>query len=178
MAFRGKFPIRTKILTDNGPTEQLSYFTYLGCDVTYDTNRNIAVKLKKFRHICGTLKGTLKNRTRKETQIKFYRVMAVPPCLYSGETWILNQKDDSSLTAADFAYLNSVRGCTRLDCFHNEDIRQELNVIPIMANIYGYRKCWGEYLLRMDGSQIPKITFKYNPKGRRDVRHPRKRCAL
>jgi hypothetical protein len=68
----------------------------------------------------------LKNKTRKETQIKFYRVMAVPT--HGGEAWVLNQKDDSSLTAAVMVYLRSVESCTRLDCFCNEGIKQELSL--------------------------------------------------
>jgi hypothetical protein len=54
------------------------------------------------------------------------------------------------------------KGCTSLDCCYSEDFRLELNITPIIANIDSYRKCWGKHLLRMDGSQIPKITFKYN----------------
>ena len=75
-------------------------------------------------------------------------------------------------------YLRSVKGCSRLDCIPDEDIRQELNITHIMANIDSYRKQWGKHLLRMDGSQIPNIAFQYNPKGRRDVGRPRKRCEL
>jgi hypothetical protein len=66
-------------------------------------------------------------------------------------TWIQNQKDYSALTAAKIVYSISVKCCKRLDCFHNEDIRQELNVSFIIANIDSYRKGWGEHLLRMDG---------------------------
>jgi hypothetical protein len=75
-------------------------------------------------------------------------------------------------------YLSSVKGCTRPDCFHSEDIRQELNVTPIIANTDSYRKGWGDHLQRLDGSQIPKIAFKYIPKGERDVGCPRKRWSL
>jgi len=75
-------------------------------------------------------------------------------------------------------YLRSVKGCSGLDCIPDEDIRQELNITHIMANIGSYRKQWGKHLLRMDGSQILKIPFKYNPRGRREMRCPRKRWAL
>ena len=92
--------------------------------------------------------------------------MAVPALLYGSETSVMNQKDYSSLTSAEMAYLLSVKCCTRLNCFHNEDMRQELNIIPIIANTDIYRKHWVGHLLRMDGSQILKITFEYNPKGR------------
>ena len=46
---------------------------------------------------------------------------------------------------------SSVKGCTRLDCFRNEDVRQKLNVIPITENINSYSKLRGERLQRMDG---------------------------
>jgi hypothetical protein len=48
MAFNGKYPIRTKIIIDNNPTEQISYFQYLGCDVTYRTGDKNK-KSKNFR---------------------------------------------------------------------------------------------------------------------------------
>jgi hypothetical protein len=48
----------------------------------------------------------------------------------------------------------------------------------IIANTDSYSKCWEEHLLRMDGSQISNSAFEYNPTGRKDVRHPRKRWAL
>jgi hypothetical protein len=86
------------------------------------------------------LKRTLKNKTRKETEIKFCNLMAVPPLLCCSETWLLKQKDYSSLTAAEMVYVRSVKGYTRLDCFRSEDIRQELNVTPIIANIDSCRK--------------------------------------
>jgi hypothetical protein len=54
----------------------------------------------------------------------------VPTLRNGSETKILNQKDFTSVTAAEMVYLRSVKGCTRLDCFHNEDIGQELMSHP------------------------------------------------
>ena len=54
VVFRVKFPVRTKIVIDNEPIEQVSHFTYLGCVVTWNTNKYITMKLSKFRHVCGT----------------------------------------------------------------------------------------------------------------------------
>lgn len=65
--------------------------------------------------------------------------MTVPPILFSIETWVLKQKHCISLTAAEMYYLRSVRGCTR-HYFRTKDIRQELNITPIFANIDSYRK--------------------------------------
>ena len=40
----------------------------------------------RFQVICGTIKGTLGRKTGKETQLNFYKVMAVPTLLYGSET--------------------------------------------------------------------------------------------
>jgi hypothetical protein len=48
----------------------------------------------------------------------------------------------------------------------------------MIAIIDSYRKLWRENVLRMDGSQISKVVFEYNPKGRRDVGRPRKRWTF
>jgi hypothetical protein len=41
-------------------------------------------------------------------------------------------------------YLRSVKSCSGLDYIPDEDIRQELNIIHITANIDSYRKQWGK----------------------------------
>jgi hypothetical protein len=38
-------------------------------------------KLSKFQNICGVIARTLKKKTRKETNLKFYKIMAVPVIL-------------------------------------------------------------------------------------------------
>ena len=124
LEFRGKFPVRIKIVTGSEPTEQVPHFTYLRCDVTYYTSKDIKVNLNKFRHICRTLTRALKNKPRNETQITFYKVMAVHFWMYRLKSWVLNQKEYCSLRGAEVVYLRSVKGCTRSDCLPSEDIGQ------------------------------------------------------
>jgi hypothetical protein len=86
MAFEGKHPRRSKIVIDNKIIEQVSHFNYLGCDVSYNYDADLQIKLNKFQYMSGTIKHTLTNKTRKDTQLKFYKVMAVPTHLYGCET--------------------------------------------------------------------------------------------
>jgi len=46
------------------------------CCIPTRIRQMLIKKLEKFNYMCGTIKGTLKNETRTETQIKFYKVMA------------------------------------------------------------------------------------------------------
>lgn len=66
--------------------EQIRHFNYLGCDISYDGDTDWERKLSAFRSICGTIHRNLKNKTRKDTRMKFYKTVAVPTFLYASET--------------------------------------------------------------------------------------------
>jgi hypothetical protein len=52
-------------------------------------------------------------KTRKETDLKFYKIMAVPVLLYGSETWAPRKRDWNRIPAAEMKYLRTVKGCTR-----------------------------------------------------------------
>jgi hypothetical protein len=84
----GKHPIRSKIVLQHQPLEQVSYLNYLGCEISKENNRDIDKKLGRFQMLCGPVHRTLKNKTRKEKRLKFYKTMAIPALMYGGETWV------------------------------------------------------------------------------------------
>jgi hypothetical protein len=172
MAFKGKFPIRTKIVIDNNILEQVSHFNYLGNEITHMQEKDIHNKLNKFSSVRGALRRALKTKTRKTTQTKFYKVMALPVQLYGSEAWTIKTKDTSKIQATE---MRSVKGCTKPDHIKNEDIRKELDTDSTQYKIENYRKKWIEHLDRMPDERIPKQILKYKPKGRRDQGRPRKR---
>jgi hypothetical protein len=64
----------------------------------------------------------------KETNLKFYNIIAVPVILYGSETWTLRKRDWNRIQAAEMKYLRTVKGCASLDQIRNEDIRNELGI--------------------------------------------------
>jgi hypothetical protein len=72
--------------------------------------------------ICGTIRRHLK-KTRTDTQMKFYKVVARPTLLYGGETWVTTERDMTGLEAAEMRFLGSVKGYTRLDKIRSEIVR-------------------------------------------------------
>jgi hypothetical protein len=165
MAFKGKFPIRTKTIIDN-ILEQVSNFNYLCNERTYMQEKDIHNKLNKFSSLCGTLRRTLKTKTRKTTQMKFYKVMALPVLLYGSEAWTIKRKNMRKIQATEMRYLRSVKGYTNLGLIKNEDIRKELDIDSTQYKIENYRKKWIEHLDRMPDERIQKQILKYKPKGR------------
>jgi hypothetical protein len=116
MAFEGpKHPRRSKIVIDNKIMEQVSHFNYLGCDVSYNYDADLQIKLNKFQYMCGTIKRTLTNKTRKDTQLKFYKVMVVPTLLYGYEIWALNRSGKRKIETAEMRFLRHDAGYTRRD---------------------------------------------------------------
>jgi hypothetical protein len=56
MAFKGKYPVRTTIITEDKTLEQVNHFIYLGYDVTYLEETDIDAKIEKFQNICGIIR--------------------------------------------------------------------------------------------------------------------------
>jgi hypothetical protein len=87
MAFTGKHPSRSKIVIYDTPIGQVNHFNYLGCTISVSENKDLETKLRKFNHICGTIRRVL----NEKTQITFYKVTAIPALTYSSEIWTLTK---------------------------------------------------------------------------------------
>ena len=62
--------------------------------------------------MCGTISRTLKGKAQVSTQIKFYKVMAVPVLMYGSENWSLNRSDKRKIEAAEMRFLIPMAGYT------------------------------------------------------------------
>ncbi|KAJ4441816.1 hypothetical protein ANN_11675 [Periplaneta americana] len=75
----------------------VGYMTLLsGYDIGQDFDSDIDNKISKFNSICGTIRNTLRRKTTKETQMEFYKVMALPTVLYGSENWVPIKKNTRS----------------------------------------------------------------------------------
>ena len=175
MAFSGKQHIRTKIVVNNQTLEQVNHFNYLGCDISYGFDKDIQSKVSKFGHICGSIDKFLRNKTTKETRLKFYKTVAVPTLMHGSESWVTNTKHKQIIQTAEMKFLRSVKRCSRLDRIRNENIREELKIYNLNERIEENREKWKEHLNRMENERIPKIIRGYRPKGKRSLGRPRKR---
>ncbi|PSN58388.1 hypothetical protein C0J52_12974 [Blattella germanica] len=128
MTFKGRDPIRSKIILENKVLEQVSHFKYLGCDITYSESIEILNRTHKFQAVCGCINRTLRNKTRKDTQLRFYNTITLPQLVYGSETWTHRRKYISKIEASEMRFLRAVKGCTRLDKIRSTDIRTELKI--------------------------------------------------
>lgn len=175
MAFKGKQPVRTKIIINDHIIEQVNHFNYLGHDIGYDKDHDIDIKLAKFQRICGTINRTCKNKFRRDTKLKFYKVMAIPVISYGSEMWTATKKQESKIQASEMKFLRGVKGCTKLDHIRNEEIREELEIFNLNDRLNDNKQQWKEHIRRMPNTRLTKQILNYKVNGSRSVGRPRRR---
>jgi hypothetical protein len=136
-------------------------------------NQILTKRIDSFQRICGTVRKYLK-KTRTDTQMIFYKVVARPALLYGSETWVTRKRDMTSLEAAEMRFSRSVKGYTRLDKIRNEVIKKELEISGIQDVRSKHKQKWINHLERMDNTRLPKHALNYRPRGRRKRGRPRK----
>ena len=108
MSFKGRDPVRTKIVIDNKIIEQVNSFNYLGNKISYEKELDIDNKLHNYLKIIGIINNVFTpQKTLKKTRIKLYNTLALPVLLYGSETWTIKAKDARRITAAEMKYMRT-----------------------------------------------------------------------
>ena len=111
MAFKGRDPIRTKIVIDNKIIEQVKSFKYLGNMISYERELDIDNKLNSYLKVTGTLNNVFRpQKTLKKTRIKLYNTLALPVLLHGSETWTIKAGDTRRISAAEMKYMRRTAG--------------------------------------------------------------------
>jgi hypothetical protein len=72
VAFEGTEPIRSKIVMENMILEQVNTFTCLGCNTSFQEEKDIHSKITNFLEILGLLNNMLKpNLVQRNTRLKY-----------------------------------------------------------------------------------------------------------
>ncbi|PSN38586.1 hypothetical protein C0J52_26011 [Blattella germanica] len=114
---------------------------------------------------------TLRNKTRKDTMMRFYMVLAVPLLTYGSENWALNRSGRRRIEA-EMRFLRRVSGHTLWDHIRNTTIREELHIYDLNDKISDMKIQWLQHIDRMDPERLTKQVLHYIPTGRRSVGRP------
>jgi hypothetical protein len=93
----GKINARTNTVINNNIIEHVNNFNYLEYAIAVSNNTDLEIKMNRFNQFCSTIRRTLNNKTRTETQIKFYKVMVVPTLTYGSEIWTITRNGKQNL---------------------------------------------------------------------------------
>jgi Tfp pilus assembly protein PilZ len=75
-----------------------------------------------------------------------YATLALPVLPYGSETWTVNSKDKSRLTAAEMRFMRKTAKYTWRDHKINEEILNELKVTSILDKISSYKSNWIQHI--------------------------------
>ena len=93
MAFKGRDPVRTKIVIDNKIIEKVNSFSYLGNMISYEKELDIDNKLRNYLKIIGIINNVFRpQKTLKKTRTKLYNTLVLPVLLYGSETWTVRKQ--------------------------------------------------------------------------------------
>jgi hypothetical protein len=108
--FKGRDPIRSKIVKDNRIIEQVNSFKYVGNLISYENDMDID-KLNNYLKITGIISNVFRpKKTLKKTTIKLYNTLASPTLLYGSENWTIKARDARRITAAEMKYMRITAG--------------------------------------------------------------------
>jgi len=169
MAFKGRDPVRTKILIDNKIIEQVKMFNCLGNMISFEKELDIDNKLHNYLKITGILNNMFRpQETLKKTRIKLYNTLALPVFLYGRENWTIKARDARRITAAEKKYMRRTAGYTWTDYKTNTQITRELKITPILDKLLEYKRKWIQHVNRMPRNRLPRVIKHYSPIGRRN----------
>jgi len=176
MAFKGRDPVRTKIVIDNKIIEEVNLFSYLGNMISYEGELDIDNKLNNFLKITGILNNVFRpQKTLKRTRIKLYNTLALPVLLYGSETWTIKASDARRITAAEMKYMRRKAGYTWTDYKTNAKIAKELKITPVLDKLLEYKRSCIQHVNRMPQNRLPRVKKYYSATGRRNHGRPLKR---
>jgi hypothetical protein len=82
---------------------------------------------------------------------------------------------NSQLIHSKRKFLRHLLGITKLDKENKQCVKEKTEAQNIVKAMKHYQKNWLQHVQRMDTNRIPIQALQYRPKGRRNIRGPRKR---
>ena len=81
--FRGRDPVRSKIVVTCNTIQFINTCSYLDCSVSYQNEKYIAVKISTFLQKTGNINTTLKpSQVQNHTRLEIYNISALHNLLY------------------------------------------------------------------------------------------------
>ncbi|KAJ4447386.1 hypothetical protein ANN_09392 [Periplaneta americana] len=102
-----------------------------------------------------------RKKNKKRNKIK---TLAIPILLYGSETWIMGADNKRSVQTAEMKFLRYVDGSNIMDRIRNVEIREDLQIQSMEAEVYDYIHNWTEHLSRMDYSRFSKLAMHCTPR--------------
>jgi len=82
-------------------------------------------KLQIYDKINGAIRRHFGKQMNKETKLRIYNITAKAALKYGSEAWVLKEREEQRLEAAQMKFLRHLLGITKLDKEKNQCIREK-----------------------------------------------------
>ena len=83
---------------------------------------------------------------------------------FGSEAWVLKEREEQRLEAAQMKFLRHLLGITKLDKEKNHCIKGKTGAENIVKEIKQYQEKWLQHIQRMGTNRIPKQALQYKAK--------------
>ena len=162
---------------NNNPLKQVNKFKYLGVQFSSDEKQDSEIDRR-----IGAASGILRSLYRtvvtkaelsKTTKLAIYKSVFRPTLIYGHEQWILTEKIRSRIQSAEMRFLRRAAGLALKDKIRSSNIRESLQIEPLLLHIERSQLRWLGHILRMPHNRLPYQVFQAVPIEKRSVGRPR-----
>ena len=158
---------------------QVEKFKYLGVVFTSDGRQEAELDariagdgavMRQFQH--SILR---RGEVGKKAKLAIFSSVFVPIHTYSHECWVMTERVRSRIQASEMGFLRRISGVTLLDRVRSSEIRESLQVEPLLLRIERSQLRYYGHVVRMPQERIAAQILKAKPIGRRPRGRPRAR---
>jgi hypothetical protein len=168
------------VLHVSGATlKQVEKFKYLGVVFTSDGRQEteLDARIAGAGAIMRQLQHSVIRRDEIGVKAKLavFNSVFVPVLTYGHELWVMTERIRSRIQAAEMGFLRRVSGVTILDRVRSSEIRESLQVEPLLLRIERSQLRYYGHVVRMSEDRIAGRILRARPTGRRPRGRPRAR---
>jgi hypothetical protein len=94
--------------------KQQNTFNYLGCNISYEAEKDLNIKAANFVKVLGIINQIFKpSLVSRHKRIRIYKTLARPVLSYGSEAWTIRRTDERRLISAEMCFLGRTAGYSR-----------------------------------------------------------------
>ena len=173
-----RHPVQCTFQTNGKTLKQTEKFKYLGVKFSSDGRQDnkLDTRIGKASVVmCQFYRSIvlLKRELSTKAKLSVFRSIFVPILTYDHECWIMTERVRSRVQAAEMGILRKFICLSLLDKVKSTDIRQSLNIKPLLLRIERSQLRWYGHVTRMSQEQTAKHLIDALPSGKRPRGRPR-----
>ena len=174
-----KHPLQCSFQRNGVTLQQTEELRYLEVTFSSDSRQDneLDTRIRKASAVMCQLcqSVVLKRELCTKAKLSVFRSVFVPVLTYGHECWVRTERVRSRVQAAKIGFLQKVRGLSLFDKVKSTDIRQSLNIEPLLLRIERSQLRWYGHVTRMSHEQTAKQLRDALLSGKRSTGRPRTR---